>query len=85
MDADQADFELAEGLGEAADGGRAVLGGEHFDDMLGGAKEFHGSAAGVGAVAVLFGAVQVAVLAEISHDQPRLDNSNASQYSGKTM
>jgi hypothetical protein len=53
--------------GEAADGWRGVLAGKHLDDGFGGLEEFHGSAARVGAIAVLFGAVQVAVLAEISH------------------
>src|SRR5436853_282032 len=47
---------------EAADGGRGVLAGKHLDDGLGGAKQFHRSPADVGAVAILFGAVQVAVL-----------------------
>jgi hypothetical protein len=58
---------LVESFGEAAGGGRGVLAGKHLDNSLGGAEEFHGSAADVGAVAVLFGAVQVAVVAEVNH------------------
>jgi len=55
---------MVEGFGEAADGGRGVLAGKHLDDFVGGAEELHRSAADVGAVAVLLGAVQVAILAD---------------------
>ena len=62
-----------------------MVAGEHLDDFLGGMEEFHRSAADVGAVAVLLGAVQVAVLAEVNHGQPRFHSSKATQFSGKTM
>jgi hypothetical protein len=55
------------GFGEAANGRRRVLTRKHLDNLLGRAEEFHGSAARIGAVTVLLGSVQVAVLAEVNH------------------